>query len=85
MADKVPPLAPPLGTPDLRAMLPDLLIDAALPAIAYQILSRHGAADVPALTAGAIFPAAENSSRRAASISSARSCWCSSRLARSAL
>jgi hypothetical protein len=49
--------APPIGSPDLRAMLPDLLIDGALPAIAYQILSRHGVADVPALTAGAIFPA----------------------------
>jgi hypothetical protein len=48
----------PIGSPDLRAMLPDLLIDGALPAIAYQILSRHGVADVPALTAGAIFPAA---------------------------
>jgi hypothetical protein len=39
-------------------MLPDLVIDGALPAIAYQILSRHGVAAVPALTAGAIFPAA---------------------------
>jgi hypothetical protein len=48
----------PSGSPDLRAMLADLLIDGALPAIAYQILSRHGVADVPALTAGAIFPAA---------------------------
>src|SRR5580658_7009490 len=48
----------PIGSPDLRAMLPNLLIDGALPAIAYQILSRHGVADVPALTAGAIFPAA---------------------------
>jgi uncharacterized membrane protein (DUF485 family) len=58
MADNVPPLAPPLGTPNLRAMLPDLVIDGALPAIAYQILSRHGVGDVAALTAGAIFPAA---------------------------
>lgn len=48
----------PAGTPDLREMVPDLLIDGALPAILYQILSRHGVADVPALTAGAIFPVA---------------------------
>jgi hypothetical protein len=39
-------------------MVPDLIVDAALPAIAYQILSRHGVADVTALTAGAIFPVA---------------------------
>ena len=58
MAENVPAATPPLGTPNLRAMLPDLLIDAALPAIAYQVLSRHGIADVPALTSGAIFPAA---------------------------
>jgi hypothetical protein len=44
--------------PSLRSLGPDLLIDAALPAIAYQILSHHGVADVPALTAGAIFPVA---------------------------
>ncbi len=48
----------PVGTPNLREMVPDLLIDGALPAILYQILSRHGVADVPALTAGAVFPAA---------------------------
>ena len=48
----------PQGLPSLRSLGPDLLIDAALPAIAYQILSRHGVAAVPALTAGAIFPAA---------------------------
>lgn len=48
----------PVGTPNLREMIPDLLIDGALPAILYQILSRHGVADVPALTAGAIFPVA---------------------------
>jgi len=47
-----------MGPPNLRAMLPDLVIDGALPAIAYQVLSRHGVAAVPALTAGAIFPAA---------------------------
>jgi hypothetical protein len=59
MAENVPAAAPPSdGTPNLRAMVPDLLIDAALPAIAYQILSHHGVADVPALTAGAIFPVA---------------------------
>jgi hypothetical protein len=58
MAENVQPPAQPLATPNLRAMLPDLVIDAALPAIAYQVLSRHGVADVPALTAGAIFPAA---------------------------
>lgn len=39
-------------------MLPDFVIDGALPAIAYQLLSRHGVAAVPALAAGAIFPAA---------------------------
>ena len=44
--------------PSLRTMVPDIIIDAALPAIAYQVLARHGVAIVPALTAGAIFPAA---------------------------
>jgi len=58
MIEQIQVTAPPIGTPNLRAMLPDLLIDGALPAIAYQILSRHGVAAVPALTAGAIFPAA---------------------------
>src|ERR1019366_2173522 len=58
MAENVPPATPLLATPNFRAMLPDLVIDGALPAIAYQILSRHGVAAVPALTAGAIFPAA---------------------------
>jgi hypothetical protein len=59
MSEPTPAAGPaPIGSPDLRTMLPDLLIDGALPAIAYQILSRHGVADVPALTAGAIFPAA---------------------------
>ena len=57
-ADAAPTGAPPpIGSPSLRGMLPDLLIDGALPAILYQILSRHGVAVVPALTAGAIFPA----------------------------
>jgi hypothetical protein len=46
------------GLPSLRGLLPDLIVDAGLPAIAYQILSRHGVAAVPALSAGAIFPAA---------------------------
>jgi len=50
--------APPIGPPNLREMLPDFAIDAALPALAYQVLSRYGVAPVPALTAGAIFPAA---------------------------
>src|ERR1700733_12337360 len=58
MAENVAAPTPPVGPPNLREMLPDLMIDGALPAIAYQILSRHGVADVPALTAGAIFPAA---------------------------
>jgi hypothetical protein len=44
--------------PSLRSIGPDLVIDAVLPAVAYQILSHHGVADVPALTAGAIFPIA---------------------------
>jgi hypothetical protein len=48
----------PDGTPNLRAMIPDLVIDGALPAIAYQVLTRYGVAVVPALTAGAIFPVA---------------------------
>ena len=48
----------PDGTPNLRAMVPDLIIDGALPAIAYQVLTRYGVAVVPALTAGAIFPVA---------------------------
>ncbi len=39
-------------------MLPDLVIDGALPAIAYQVLTHYGVSAVPALTAGAIFPAA---------------------------
>jgi hypothetical protein len=47
-----------LGTPDLHAMLPDLVIDGGLPAIAYHILTPYGVAAVPALTASAIFPAA---------------------------
>jgi len=48
----------PQGLPSLRSLGPDLIIDGALPAILYQILSRHGVAAVPALAAGAIFPAA---------------------------
>lgn len=39
-------------------MLPSLIVDAGLPAIAYQILTRQGISEVMALTAGAIFPAA---------------------------
>jgi hypothetical protein len=39
-------------------MVPELLIDGALPAIAYQVLTHYGVAVVPALTAGAIFPVA---------------------------
>ncbi len=39
-------------------MLPSLIVDAGLPAIAYQILTRHDVSEVAALTAGAIFPAA---------------------------
>jgi hypothetical protein len=58
MAENVQPTVPPSASPNLRAMLPDFVIDGALPAIAYQLLSRHGVAAVPALTAGAIFPAA---------------------------
>lgn len=50
--------AEPVGTPNLREMIPDLVIDGVLPAVLYQILSRHGVPDVPALAAGAIFPAA---------------------------
>jgi len=59
MAENVPATAtPPDGTPNLRAMVPDLVVDGALPAIAYQVLTRYGVAAVPALTAGAIFPVA---------------------------
>ncbi len=59
MAENAPSIAnPPDGTPSLRAMVPDLVIDGALPAIAYQVLTRYGVAVVPALTAGAIFPIA---------------------------
>ncbi len=59
MAENVPSIAaPPDATPNLRAMVPDLVIDGALPAIAYQVLTRYGIAVVPALTAGAIFPVA---------------------------
>ena len=59
MAENAPSIAnPPDGTPNLRAMVPDLVIDGALPAIAYQVLTRYGVAVVPALTAGAIFPIA---------------------------
>jgi hypothetical protein len=58
MAENTQAPAPPPGTPSLRAMVPDLVIDGALPAIAYQILTRYGVAVVPALTAGAIFPMA---------------------------
>lgn len=39
-------------------MLPSLIVDAGLPAIAYQILTRQGISEVMALTAGAIFPTA---------------------------
>jgi hypothetical protein len=39
-------------------MVPDLVVDGVLPAIAYQVLTRYGVAAVPALTAGAIFPVA---------------------------
>lgn len=46
------------GAPSFRTMIPDLVVDAALPAIAYQVLSHHGVSDVYALTMGAIFPAA---------------------------
>jgi hypothetical protein len=45
------------GAPAFRDLLPSLLIDAALPAIAYQVLSRYGVAQVPALALGAVFPA----------------------------
>ncbi len=59
MAENVPSIAnPPDATPSLRAMVPDLVVDGALPAIAYQVLTRYGVAVVPALTAGAIFPVA---------------------------
>jgi hypothetical protein len=60
MAENIQPAAaaPPIGPPNLREMLPDFVIDAALPALAYQVLSRCGVAPVPALTAGATFPAA---------------------------
>jgi hypothetical protein len=58
MAENVQAPAPVAAPPNFRAMLPDLVIDGALPAIAYQVLSRYGVAAVSALTAGAIFPAA---------------------------
>jgi hypothetical protein len=58
MAENVQPTAPPrTAPPNLQEMLPDLIIDGALPAIAYQVLTHYGVAAVPALTAGAIFPA----------------------------
>ncbi len=56
MAENAQVFPPPPGTPNLRAMVPDLVIDGALPAILYQVLTRYGVATVPALTAGAIFP-----------------------------
>jgi hypothetical protein len=52
-------MAPPnTGAPAFRDLLPSLLIDAALPAITYQVLTRHGVAQVAALAVGAVFPAA---------------------------
>lgn len=57
MTDSIQPPAASSGAPTFRALIPDLIVDAALPAIAYQVLSRHGVSDLTALTAGAIFPA----------------------------
>ena len=58
MAENAPAItAPPDATPNFRAMVPDLIVDGALPVVAYQALTRYGMAVVPALAAGAIFPA----------------------------
>jgi intracellular septation protein A len=46
----------PTGAPSIRNLLPTLVIDAALPAMLYRILSARGAPDVDALCAGAVFP-----------------------------
>lgn len=58
MPENIQPAAPISGAPTFRGLLPTLVIDAALPAIAYQILTRHGVSALAALIAGAIFPAA---------------------------
>jgi intracellular septation protein A len=58
VAENVESFEPQSGSPTIRGMLPSLIVDAGLPAIAYQILTRHGVSEVTALTAGAIFPAA---------------------------
>ena len=58
MAENTAPAVGPSSPPSLRAMVPDLVIDGALPAIAYQVLTHYGVSAVPALTAGAIFPVA---------------------------
>ncbi|HXW85391.1 MAG TPA: VC0807 family protein, partial [Candidatus Binataceae bacterium] len=55
MPNTLPPR--PDGSPTIRSMGPALIVDAALPAIAYQVLTRYGMSQVGALAFGAVFPA----------------------------
>ncbi len=44
--------------PNVKAWLPEMVIEGALPYITYLVLKSRGVDDVPALAAGAVFPAA---------------------------
>ena len=51
-------IAQPSAGPILRSLLPNLVINGALPIVLYQVLSGRGVAAVPALVAGSAFPLA---------------------------